>query len=57
MQFETPLQMETSYNALAKLPNVITTITVLSVKVGDKKGNSKQAKKIDEALRAQATLS
>ena len=57
MQFETPLQMETSYNALAKLPNVITTITVRSVKVGDKKGNSKQAKKIDEALRAQASMS
>ena len=58
MQFETPLQMETSYNALAKLPNVVTTITVRSVKVGDKKGRAarKQAKKIDEALKAQASM-
>lgn len=56
MQFETPLQMETSYNALAKLPNVITTITVRSVKVGEGKGKRNKTKKIDEALKAQASL-
>ncbi len=54
MQFESPIQMEASYNSLAKLPNVVTTITVKSVMVAGGKGKKGKAK---ELLKAQASLS
>lgn len=53
MKFDSPLQMETSYAALAKLSSVVTTITVRSVKVKDTKSRNKA----NELLKTQVTLS
>jgi putative lipoic acid-binding regulatory protein len=54
MKFDSPIQMETSYAALAKLSSVVTTITIRSVKVKDGKKGKAQT---NEILNAQTTLS
>ena len=51
MQFNSPAQMETSYASLAKLPSVVTTTTVRSVKVSDNK-----RKKSREVIKAQPSM-
>ena len=56
MKFDSPAQMERSYAGLAQLPNVITTITVRSVKVDDGK-KAKQKGKAFDILNPQNTLS
>lgn len=56
MRFDSPLQMERSYAALAKSPNVITTITVRSVKVDDGKKSKKQKGQALELLKPQSTV-